>query len=140
MQFAKLLQTRHNPRRWALIFSAKKAWKSPMGLLQNIAANMRRLMAERGMSGAALADKIGVDHTVVSRWLNCKASPRLQNIEKMAKVFGVPVETLTQQPEAPTLSFDSDEIDELLALLRKQGRDVETLFKKLSDRPTKKNK
>lgn len=138
MQLAKLLQTGQNPPRWAL-FSVK-AWKPSMGLLQNIAANMRRLLDERGMTGVSLAEQIGVDHTVVSRWLNCKASPRLKNIEKMAKVFGVPAEHLTQRPETPIVSFDNDEIVELLELLRKQGRDVEAIGKRLKQLSARKKK
>ena len=103
-----------------------------MGLMHNVSANIKRLLAERDMSASEFARLVGVDHAAMSRWLNCKAAPLVQNIDKMAKILGVPVEVLTQHPDAAHLPVSDQEVLQLVEVLRKQGRDVDALLKIIS--------
>jgi transcriptional regulator with XRE-family HTH domain len=131
MYLIELSKIANNSRRWALSLGRIQRAVC-MGLMQNVAANVRRLLAERGITGSEFARQVGVEPSVMSRWLNCKVTPLVQNIEKMAAILGVPVESLTQNPDTPKFQMSDREILEILDFLKKQGRDVYDLAEKIS--------
>lgn len=73
-------------------------------------AAMRR---ELGLSQEALADKLGLSRQAVSKWEADQAVPGMDNLVELAKLFGVPVDTLlrpdeplpgkSEQEEAPVM-------------------------------------
>jgi transcriptional regulator with XRE-family HTH domain len=51
-----------------------------------------RWRESRGLSQAALADKIGVSPSAVAQWELGQTSPSTRHLEKMAEVIGVTME------------------------------------------------
>jgi transcriptional regulator with XRE-family HTH domain len=64
------------------------------------AANLRRLMRERGLTTRELASKIGVSHQSVSQWLSGQNGPTNRRLAQVATVFGLSVEVLVLPPQS----------------------------------------
>jgi transcriptional regulator with XRE-family HTH domain len=64
------------------------------------AANLRRLMRERGLTTRELASKIGVSHQSVSQWLSGQNGPTNRRLAQVATVFGLSVEILVLPPQS----------------------------------------
>jgi transcriptional regulator with XRE-family HTH domain len=71
----------------------------PVGFARDVlAANMRALRAERGWSQEFLAFETGLHRTFIS---HCECGMRnisVDNIEKIARAFNVPIATLFSSP------------------------------------------
>lgn len=72
--------------------------------------NLRRLMAERGMSNVELGRRLGITGQAVSQWLAADGTtPRGKRLEKIAAALGVPLTALVDKTpglsEAPA-SFE----------------------------------
>jgi len=59
-----------------------------------LALNMKRLRAERGWSQDALALEAGLDRTFIAHVERLRRNISLDNIEKIAIAFGVPIHEL----------------------------------------------
>jgi transcriptional regulator with XRE-family HTH domain len=129
------IETKNDCGKW--LVSVNFAW---MKLAERIAANVRPLIAKRGWSEREFADKVGVERTVLSRWLNARSAPSLANVDKMADALGVSVETLTKDPEAVAVELHHDEISSFIDMLASAGHDVEKLAKSLKDSARKVDK
>lgn len=71
-------------------------------------ANLRRLLAERNMRPSALAKAVGVDPSAVTAWKNGGAVT-LDNLQKIADAFKVPVRDLLEDPTDPkSMGIDVD--------------------------------
>src|SRR3954454_12639455 len=60
-----------------------------------------------GISQEQLANKIGEPTNTVSRWETATYKPKIEDLEKLAKFFSVPIFTFLppeQQPEKPELN------------------------------------
>jgi transcriptional regulator with XRE-family HTH domain len=66
-------------------------WGDPV-----FAANLRRLLAIRGMSARELAQRIGISAQAVSQWLSHQTAPTNRRLAQIAAVFAVPVMRLQQ--------------------------------------------
>lgn len=51
--------------------------------------NLKRLMAEEGVTQTSLAAVIGVSQRAVSKWINLQAEPTERSIVNCARFFGV---------------------------------------------------
>lgn len=70
-----------------------------------IAKNILHYLQLNNISRKELAAKIDVPYTTLCTWLQAKAFPRIDSIEKMAQVFGVnPSDLIGEKAEAPPLS------------------------------------
>lgn len=56
---------------------------------QLMAKNIKRFMEEKGVNAAEVCKVLGIKHNTFSDWINAKAYPRIDKIEKMANYFGV---------------------------------------------------
>ncbi len=50
---------------------------------------LKKIMFEKKLTQKEVADKIGVEQTVISRWARGAAEPTLASVKKLAEVFGV---------------------------------------------------
>src|SRR5215470_7168966 len=66
-----------------------------------IAARVRQLRAERGLSLEALAEACGVSRSMISLIERAKTSPTAVVLEKLASGLGVPLAALFDAPAAP---------------------------------------
>ncbi len=94
-------------------------------LRENLAANLRRLIRERGYTQRSFAKAIGVDEAVLSKWLNLVHFPDDRFIDKMIVVLGVPYGELVKDPHADMTPVPSRDIDAVIKdLARLRGYDI----------------
>ncbi len=63
------------------------------------AARLRDLMGARHLSQQQVADAIGVAQTTVSNYLRGASVPKVEELHKLAELFGVPIHVLLGTPE-----------------------------------------
>lgn len=68
----------------------------------NLGETIYRLRTEKNMSQGDLADALGVSRQSVSKWENGNATPDLDKLVRMAKLFGVTLDSLVDE-QAPTV-------------------------------------
>ncbi len=82
-------------------------------LYEFIASKIKELRDQyggQGISQETLAEKVGVQPNTVSRWETAIYKPKVHDLEKLAKFFGVPITVFL--PDQPT---DSPELNALLS-------------------------
>lgn len=62
--------------------------------MEKIAERIKTLRIEAGLSTRQVGEVIGVSHSTVSRWENCKRIPDALNIKALAKIFNVSADYL----------------------------------------------
>jgi transcriptional regulator with XRE-family HTH domain len=71
-----------------------------MSKLTSLPAMLRAARDKGGFTNRDLADKIGRDESTVSLWMSGKRTPRMKNLEQLARVMGVEMADLWSGPEA----------------------------------------
>lgn len=72
---------------------------------QDIAENLRRVMAERGIDANTLASELGYrNRATVDHWLSRRRLPTPENIKRAAEVLGVPAEAIDPSGSAYNLT------------------------------------
>ena len=66
-----------------------------------LAEKILSLRTEKGMSQDSLAEKLEVSRQSVSKWETAQSTPDLDKIIKLANLFGVTVDELVREGEAP---------------------------------------
>lgn len=66
-----------------------------------IGTPLRRLLDERFLTHAELAQAIGVHEQNVSRWVRNETGPQKKRIRQIAEYFGVEPASLVEDPDAP---------------------------------------
>lgn len=85
-----------------------------MSLMEYIGEQIRNLRASyggKGLSQEALAKELGVGANTISRWETATYRPTIEDLERLARFFGVTILTFFPPEEAPAN-------DQLTALLR----------------------
>lgn len=54
-----------------------------------LSANLRALMARRGISRIKLSDELNIKYTTLTDWIKGRTYPRIESIEKLADYFNV---------------------------------------------------
>ena len=86
--------------------------------------NLQKLRSEKNLSQEQLADKIGVSRQTISAWESGKASPELDKITAISKLFSVSIDELVGEIETEASNFDKKEYEKnysKIALLRASG-------------------
>lgn len=82
------------------------------GERMTLAEKIRQLRAEKGISQTKLAQDIHISRSAVAKWENGLGVPGAESLQLLADYFGVPVEELIPQPEAPKYSDVIDIMDD----------------------------
>ena len=86
--------------------------------------NLQKLRSEKNLSQEQLADKIGVSRQTISAWESGKASPELDKITAISKLFSVSIDELVGEIETEASNFDKKEYEKnysKIALLPASG-------------------
>ena len=73
----------------------------------NLGENIYRLRTGLNMSQGDLADALEVSRQSVSKWENNSAVPELDKLVKMAHIFGITLDEMVTEAEAPSSSETS---------------------------------
>ena len=79
------------------------------------AHNLFSLRMERHMTVETLAEALGVTPEIVCEWECAKTSPSLDQMNRLAKVYGIPLDEIIRNPkprkpvEIPTVSVEEAE-------------------------------
>ena len=68
-----------------------------LGNKKTMAKNIRRLMSENNMNSKDVYTAIDVPQATFSNWINAETYPRIDKIEKMAKLFNVSKAELVEE-------------------------------------------
>ena len=86
--------------------------------------NLQKIRSEKNLSQEQLADKIGVSRQTISAWESGKASPELDKITAISKLFSVSIDELVAEIKTQASNFDKKEYEKnysKIALLRASG-------------------
>lgn len=86
--------------------------------------NLQKIRSEKNLSQEQLADKIGVSRQTISAWESGKASPELDKITTISKLFSVSIDELVGEIKTEASNFDKKEYEKnysKIALLRASG-------------------
>lgn len=86
--------------------------------------NLQKIRSEKNLSQEQLADKIGVSRQTISAWESGKASPELDKITAISKLFSVSIDELVGEIRTEASNFDKKEYEKnysKIALLRASG-------------------
>lgn len=84
-------------------------------LRQRIAKNLKHLLAEADQSPVEVADAAKVDRKTINNLVNARFDPRMTQVEKVAKAFGIHAWQLLATDLAST-ELDSKDVLRLLDL------------------------
>ena len=68
------------------------------------AANLKRLMERQGLKAVDLAELMGVSKSTISQWLRGAKLPRMNKVERMARILDCTTSALMEEQAAPELS------------------------------------
>ena len=74
---------------------------------QNIAANLQRIMGERGISQTRLASMTGQPIMTISRLVRGQNEPRIALVAQVAEALDVSMDRLVSPPPTPPISHAS---------------------------------
>ena len=89
---------------------------------------IRECRKRKGLSQEELANKIGVKRAVVSKYETGKISPRIEIIQKISRVLGVPVHELV----GDTMYIDT--VETMTALLNSGEANADNLTEKVKEK------
>jgi len=97
-----------------------------------ISDNLKRLRIERGLTQQQVGEQLGTSKQAYSYWESGQHTPRFETIKKLANIFGVTTEKITEdyvQPydESETASFT----ERLISLRKEAGLTQKEIAKKL---------
>lgn len=64
-----------------------------------ISQNIRSLREHEGFTQEALASRLGVARQTVAKWESGEATPDLENVRALARLFGVSIDDLANHDE-----------------------------------------
>jgi transcriptional regulator with XRE-family HTH domain len=83
---------------------------------------LRTTLRGKGISQADLAEAVKTTANTVSRWETATYKPSIADLQKLARVFGVPITSFFPQPESrsqtntlltATVDLDEEDLEEL---------------------------
>ena len=99
---------------------------------QIFSINLKRLMAQKGVSRQDLSKVLGVSYFTLSDWVNGKKYPRMDKVEMLADYFGVLKSDLIEEkgmnktlPQVQTLTEGETA---LLKLFRQIPEDAQKMY------------
>ena len=103
---------------------------------------LKNLLEDRNITQTDLAEKLKIRQSVVNRWVKGYSNnPKMETLEKLSKVFSVPVEYFVSKNEDINTGYDEEkkpnkntEIEYLKQLIEKQNKLIEEKDSKNEER------
>lgn len=97
-----------------------------------ISDNLKRLRIERGLTQQQVGEQLGTSKQAYSYWESGQHTPRFETIKKLANIFGVTTEKITEDYAQPYDESETASFTERLISLRKEaGLTQKEIAKKL---------
>ena len=96
-----------------------------------MARNIKRYMNEKGVTPIDVCRALDLKQNTFSDWVNAKAYPRIDKIQKMADYFGVSKAFLVEDI-VPVTHFTPDEVD-IIIEYRRADEDTRKMIRRLLD-------
>lgn len=77
--------------------------------MSNIGSKIKQFRENTHLSQYELADKVGVSQKAVSAWETGRAEPGLDTAAKIAKVLGVPIQSLVLDEQSDVMTLTEEE-------------------------------
>lgn len=107
-----------------------------MGRLLDLPAMLRAARDRGGFTNRDLAEKIGRDESTVSLWMSGKRTPRMKNLQDLARVMGVEMAELWSGPEAiPATAAQAAVLEEMSHLDETQQEAIAALVRSMRKPP-----
>ncbi|MBQ3835205.1 MAG: helix-turn-helix transcriptional regulator [Elusimicrobia bacterium] len=90
--------------------------------------NLKKIMLEKNLTQKEVADKIGIEQTVISRWARGAAVPTIASIKKLSSVFGVPLNYFLENYED-----EEDRYKKLLQLEEENSRMIKEILQEIRE-------
>lgn len=68
----------------------------PASKHDHLAVKLRQLRAVSGMKSSEVAQRVGIDPTTLSRLENGRTRPNIENAQRLAAFYGVPLQSLLE--------------------------------------------
>lgn len=75
---------------------------------KEMANRFTELRKQQGLSQEQLAEKLGVSRQAVSKWERAEASPDIENLSALARLYGITIDELINGPQQPFPENDSE--------------------------------
>lgn len=85
-----------------------------------ISDNLKRLRIERGLTQQQVGEQLGTSKQAYSYWESGQHTPRFETIKKLANIFGVTTEKITEDYAQPYDESETASLTERLISLRKE--------------------
>lgn len=76
-----------------------------------LADRLVALRKERGFSQEELADRLGISRQAVSKWEQALSSPDLDNLVRLAQLYGLPLDELVCVDAPPAAKLPQGAVD-----------------------------
>lgn len=101
-----------------------------MGNRTTLSKNLKNYIARSGKDRSLIAEEMDVSYSTLTDWVNGNKYPRINNIEKMAKYFGVSVSDLVEDFEE--IKKDNDRLTTVVIKLRTNDELYDVVEKMIS--------
>lgn len=88
---------------------------SNIGNRQIMSRNIRMHIQMKGKTRREVANETGIKYSTLCDWINCNKYPRIDNIEKLARYFGIEKSALIESE--PVITVDGGLDGQLVKLL-----------------------
>ncbi len=104
--------------------------------MSDIPAKLRAARDKGGFTNRDLAAKIGKDESTVSLWMSGNRTPRVKNLEQLAKLMGVEMSELWEGPEAtPANAAQQSVLDDMARLDATQQEAIAAFVRSMRGAP-----
>jgi repressor LexA len=109
------------------VFNMNDLVKTNLGSYEIFSSNLKRYVDDSGKMHKDIAKAVGVSKGTFSDWLNGRAYPRMDKIQRLSEIFGITMSDLVdERPSEEDLVFASqkEEVLELFSKVPEEKREL----------------
>lgn len=99
-------------------------------MLYDLPSRLRALRDDSGKTNRQLADEIGMDESTLSLWMSGERTPRMKNLEKLARAMGKELREVWEGPQAtPATAAQQSVIDDMAGMSPEQQEAIAAIVR-----------